>query len=121
MGHGQLLTLMIILLLSGILTGLPVSFILIGVPTLVAFLGAALGSFDLAFLEAFPSRVFGLITNPIITLVPLFVLMGGLLEKSDIARRMMLTAGALFGQRRGGMAYAVVIVGALLAASTSPF
>lgn len=118
MDHGQLLTLMVILLLSGILTGLPVSFILIGVPTLVALLGAALGSFDLAFLEAFPSRVFGLITNPIITSVPLFVLMGGLLEKSDIARRMMLTAGALFGKRRGGMAYAVVIVGALLAAST---
>ncbi|MCP5088641.1 MAG: TRAP transporter large permease subunit, partial [Rhodobacteraceae bacterium] len=86
--------------------------------TLIAFLGAATGGFDLAFIDAFPSRAFGLLTNPILLSVPLFVVMGGLLEKSDIAKRMMLTAGALFGEARGGLAYAVIIVGALLAAST---
>ncbi len=109
---------MCLLLLSGILSGLPVAFILMGVPLLMAFAGSLAGAFDLAFLAAFPSKVFGLVTNPVLVSVPLFVLMGGLLEKSDIARRMMLTAGALFGERRGGMAYAVILVGALLAAST---
>ncbi|MCW1934597.1 TRAP transporter large permease [Pararhodobacter zhoushanensis] len=113
-----LLALLGVLLLGGILSGAPVGFVLLGVPTLVAFLGASLGVFDLAFLSAFPSRAFGILTNDVFLSVPLFVLMGGLLERSSIAKRMMLTAGALFGNRRGGMAYAVVIVGALLAAST---
>jgi tripartite ATP-independent transporter DctM subunit len=89
-----------------------------GVPLLLAVIGASVGAFDLAFLAAFPSRVFGLVTNPILVSIPLFLLIGNLLERSDIARRMMLTAGALFGDRHGGMAYAVIIVGALLAAST---
>lgn len=118
MSHEILLILLGIFLFGGILSGAPVSFVLIGAPTLIAFLGAAAGGFDLAFVNAFPSRTFGLLTNPILLSVPLFVVMGGLLEKSDIAKRMMLTAGALFGERRGGLAYAVIIVGALLAAST---
>jgi len=118
MDQGVLLILLCLFLFGGILSGAPVGFVLLGVPTLIAFLGAALGSFDLAFLAAFPSRAFGLLTNPIFLSVPLFVIMGGLLEKSDIARRMMLTAGGLFGDRPGGMAYAVIVVGALLAAST---
>jgi tripartite ATP-independent transporter DctM subunit len=91
---------------------------LIGVPFLIAVTGAIFNVFDISFLAAFPSRVFGILTNPVIISVPLFVLMGGLLERSDIAKKMMLTAGALFGNKRGGMAYAVIIVGALLAAST---
>jgi TRAP-type mannitol/chloroaromatic compound transport system permease large subunit len=118
MSHEFLLALLGVLLFVGILSGAPVSFVLIGVPAVVAFLGGLTGSFDLAFVDAFPSRAFGMLTNPVFLSVPLFVIMGGLLEKSDIAKRMMLTAGALFGQRRGGMAYAVIIVGALLAAST---
>ncbi|MCP5075589.1 MAG: TRAP transporter large permease subunit, partial [Rhodobacteraceae bacterium] len=118
MTHEILLVLLGVFLFGGILSGAPVSFVLIGAPTLIAFLGAATGGFDLAFIDAFPSRAFGLLTNPILLSVPLFVVMGGLLEKSDIAKRMMLTAGALFGEARGGLAYAVIIVGALLAAST---
>ena len=118
MSHETLLILLGVLLFGGILSGAPVSFVLMGVPTMVAFLGAMTGGFDLAFIDAFPSRAFGILTNPVFLSVPLFVIMGSLLEKSDIAKRMMLTAGALFGQRRGGMAYAVIIVGALLAAST---
>lgn len=118
MSHELLMGLLGVFLFGGILSGAPVSFVLIGVPTLIAFLGAATGGFDLIFIDAFPSKAFGLLTNPVLLSVPLFVLMGGLLEKSDIAKRMMLTAGALFGARRGGMAYAVIIVGALLAAST---
>lgn len=118
MSHELLLVLLGALLFLGILSGAPVSFVLLGAPMLVAVLGALTGGFDMAFIDAFPSRSFGLLTNPVFLSVPLFVLMGGLLEKSDIAKRMMLTAGALFGQRRGGMAYAVILVGALLAAST---
>lgn len=118
MSHEILLILLVIGLFSGIISGIPVGFVLLGVPFLVAILGAGVGAFDLAFLDAFPSRAFGLLTNPVFIAVPLFVIMGSLLEKSDIARRMMLTAGALFGDKRGGMAYAVVLVGALLAAST---
>lgn len=118
MSHTALLIILSIMLFGGILTGVPVAFVLLGVPTLIAFLGAATGGFDLAFIDAFPSRAFGMVTNPVFLSVPLFVLMGSLLEKSDIAKRMMLTAGALFGEIRGGMAYAVITVGALLAAST---
>lgn len=117
-GQELLLGLLGIGLLVGILCGLPVAFILLGAPLLVGFAGTLLGIFDSAFLAAFPMRVFGLLTNPVLVSVPLFVLMGGILERSDIAKRMMLTAAALFGDRRGGIAYAVVIVGALLAAST---
>jgi TRAP-type mannitol/chloroaromatic compound transport system permease large subunit len=118
MPHEFYLFLLIGCLLAGILSGLPVSFVLMGVPLLLAFLGSLLGVFDLAFIAAFPSRVFGLVTNPVLLSIPLFVIMGGILSKSGIAKRMMLTAGALFGERHGGMAYAVIIVGALLAAST---
>ena len=118
MAHSFLLVLLAVLLFGGILTGVPVSFILLGAPTAVALIGVMFNVFDISYLDAFPARAFGLMTNPVFLAVPLFVLMGGLLEKSDIAKRMMLTAGALFGQRRGGIAYAVIIVGALLAAST---
>lgn len=116
--HEVLLILLTICLLSGILSGLPVSFVLIGVPFLIASIGAIFDVFDMSFIAAYPSRVFGILTNPVIISVPLFVLMGGLLERSDIAKKMMLTAGALFGEKHGGMAYAVILVGALLAAST---
>jgi len=105
-------------LLGAILAGVPVAFALLGVPFAVALIGAAAGAFDLAFIAAFTSRVFGLLTNPVLVSVPLFVLMGALLERADIARRMTLTAAALFGDLRGGMACAVIVVGALLAAST---
>ncbi len=113
-----LLIALCISLLGTILSGIPVAFALLGIPFLIAVIGSMADAFDMAFISAFPSRVFGLLTNPILISVPLFVLMGSLLERSDIARRMTLTAGALFGEQRGGMAYAVIIVGALLAAST---
>jgi len=117
-GQEFLLILIAVSLLGAILLGIPVAFALLGVPLIIAFIGLLVGAFDISFIAAFPSRVFGLLTNPVLISVPLFVLMGNLLEHSEIAKRMMLTAGALFGQRRGGMAYAVIIVGALLAAST---
>ena len=96
--HEIMLIILVVSLLSGILSGLPVSFVLMGVPFLVAVTGAVFDLFDISFLAAFPSRVFGILTNPMIISVPLFVLMGGFLEKSDIAKKMLLTAGALFGK-----------------------
>ena len=117
-GQELLLLILCILLFGSILSGVPVAFALLGAPFAIAVIGSFFGIFDMAFVAAFPSRVFGLLTNPVLVSVPLFILMGALLEKSDIARSMTLTAGALFGNRPGGMAYAVVIVGALLAAST---
>lgn len=115
---GALLFVLCVALLGAILAGIPVAFALLGVPFAVALIGAAAGVFDMAFIAAFASRVFGLLVNPVLVSVPLFVLMGALLERSDIARRMTLTAAALFGDLRGGMACAVIVVGALLAAST---
>ncbi len=112
------LVLLGVCLLLGILSSVPVAFVLIGVPAVLAMIASLFGAFDLAILAAFPSRAFGLLSNPIFLSVPLFVLMGGLLERADIARRMMVTAAALFGDRNGGMAVAIVAVGALLAAST---
>ena len=73
------LILLTVCLLGGIISGLPVSFVLIAVPFLIAMVGALFDIFDLAFLAAFPSRVFGILTNPVIVSVPLFVIMGALL------------------------------------------
>ena len=112
------LALLFIGLLTGIVSGIPVSFILLGLPLLIAVLANLFGVFDLSLMSAFPVRAFGVVTNPILVSVPLFVLMGSILEKSQIAERMMVAAGSLFGSLRGGLAYAVIIVGMLLAAST---
>lgn len=110
--------LMFVALIGGILLGYPVSFTLAGVATAFAFLGWSLGSFDLALLGAFSQRVFGLMTNNVLIAIPLFVFMGVVLEKSHIAERLLETMARLFGRLRGGLGISVVLVGALLAAST---
>ena len=105
-------------LMAAILTGFPVSFAIAGVAVIFAALGAALGVMDLGLLGALGQRVFGVLTNPVLIAIPLFVLMGALLEKSRIAEDLLETMGRLFGQLRGGLGISVVLVGALLAAST---
>lgn len=110
--------LMFVALIAGILLGYPVSFTLAGVATLFAFIGYVLGSFDLGLLGAFSQRVFGLITNNVLIAIPLFVFMGVVLEKSRIAEQLLETMARLFGSLRGGLGISVVLVGALLAAST---
>lgn len=110
--------LLVFALIGGILLGYPVSFTLAGVATLFAFLGYFTGSFDLALLGALAQRVFGLLTNDVLIAIPLFVLMGVVLEKSRIAEELLETMGKLFGSVRGGLGIAVILVGALLAAST---
>jgi tripartite ATP-independent transporter DctM subunit len=83
-----------------------------------AALGMATGVFDPAILAALTGRYFGTMTNETLVAVPLFVFMGVMLERSKIAEALLTTMGELFGALRGGLGYSVVIVGALLAAST---
>ena len=116
--HLLMLGLLLFGLLAGLSTGFPVAFVLGGVALLVAGLGVLLGNFDPSFLEAFPSRIFGTMTNETLVAVPLFVFMGIMLEKSRIAESLLEAVASLFGQLRGGLVVAVLLVGAILAAST---
>ncbi len=110
--------LLVLALIGGILLGYPVSFTLAGVATLFAIIGCATGVFDMGLLGALAQRVFGLLTNNVLIAIPLFVLMGVVLEKSRIAEELLETMGKLFGRIRGGLGISVILVGALLAAST---
>lgn len=101
-----------------LMAGYPVAFTLAGTALLFAWVGALFGSFDLVFLNALPSRLYGIMTNQTLLAVPLFVFMGVMLERSKLAENLLETMGNLFGTRRGGLAFAVILVGMLLAAST---
>ncbi|MCB1991939.1 MAG: TRAP transporter large permease subunit, partial [Geminicoccaceae bacterium] len=101
-----------------ILTGYPVTFLIAGLGVLFAFLGWAMGVFDLGLLGALAQRIFGVMTNQVLIAIPLFVLMGTILERSRIAEELLEQMGRLFGTIRGGLAVSVTLVGALLAAST---
>ena len=98
--------------------GYPVAFSLGGVAFLFALIGSALGEFSFAFFNAMPSRIFGIMSNYTLLAIPYFIFLGSMLEKTGIAEKLLETMGILFGRMRGGLALAVVIVGALLAAST---
>jgi len=104
--------------IGAVLAGYPVAFTLAGVGLIFAALGIASGVFDPAILAALTGRYFGTMTNETLVAVPLFVFMGVMLERSRIAEALLTTMGELFGALRGGLGYSVVIVGALLAAST---
>jgi tripartite ATP-independent transporter DctM subunit len=114
----DLLLLLLLGLALGLLGGLPVAFVLGGVALLAAGLGLLLGGFDAAFLGALPNRLFDTLVNPTLLAIPLFVFMGVVLERSTLAESLLTRMAGLFGHRRGGLAVAVVVVGALLAAST---
>ncbi len=101
-----------------LMLGFPVAFTLGGVSLLFAGIGLLTNTFDPAFLQAMPNRLFGIMSNQILIAVPLFVFMGVMLEKSRIAERLLRSLGLLFGPMRGGLSLAVILVGALLAAST---
>ena len=110
--------LLVVGLCAGLLLGYPVAFTLAGVALLFAGAGWLLGVFDPVFLEAFPNRVFGIMGNETLMAVPLFVFMGVMLERSRLAEQLLEAVASLFGARRGGLVVAVLLVGALLAAST---
>ena len=110
--------LMFVTVCAVLMLGYPVAFSLAGTALLFALGGVLSGNFDLAFLNALPSRIFGTITNTTLIAVPLFVLMGVMLEKSRVAEQLLQNMAAAFGTIRGGMGISVVLVGMLLAAST---
>jgi len=98
--------------------GYPVAFSLGGVAILFSFLGIGLGVFDPIFLTALPQRIFGIMSNYTLVAIPYFIFMGAMLERSGLAEQLLETVGILFGKLRGGLALAVILVGALLAATT---
>jgi tripartite ATP-independent transporter DctM subunit len=101
-----------------LMAGFPVAFSLAGTALLFAAAGMAAGHFDPAYLQALPNRLFGIMQNGTLIAVPLFVLMGIMLEKSRLAEDLLGSMAAVFGKFRSGLSVSVVIVGALLAAST---
>ncbi len=110
--------LMFVATLGAVLIGFPVAFTLAGLALMFAGLGIALDVLDPAILSALAGRYFGTMSNETLVAVPLFVFMGVTLERSRIAEALLTTMGELFGTLRGGLGYSVIIVGALLAAST---
>ena len=101
-----------------IFVGYPVAFVLGGVAVFFGLIGILGGRFEPALLFAFPDRVFGVMSNQVLLAVPFFIFMGTTLEKSKLAEDLLRTIGLVFGPMRGGLALAVVFVGALLAAAT---
>ncbi len=101
-----------------LLLGYPVAFALAANGLLFAFIGIQSGFFDFTLMQALPERVYGIVTNPTLLAIPFFTFMGLVLERSGMAEELLDTIGQLFGRVRGGLAYAVVLVGALLAATT---
>lgn len=101
-----------------LLIGFPVAFTLAGVSLLFGGVGMALGVYDLSNFGSLPNRYIGFMTNEVLVAVPLFIFMGVMLERSQIAEQLLMTMGKLFGNLRGGLGFSVIIVGAMLAAST---
>lgn len=110
--------LMFIVVCGVLLLGFPVAYSLAGTAVLFAGFGILTGQFEQAYLHAVPSRLYGILTNQTLIAVPLFVFMGVILEKSKVAENLLNAMTQLFGQYRGGLAISVILVGALLAAST---
>ncbi|MCA8869360.1 MAG: TRAP transporter large permease subunit [Rhodobacteraceae bacterium] len=116
--HEWYLAGLMLALFAGILSGVPAMLAIAGVPLLMALLGSLTGVFDLTFLKFFPARVFGVMSNPLLIAVPLFVLMGVLLEKSRLAENMLDVLGRMLGGSSRGMALSVLAFSAIIAAST---
>jgi len=101
-----------------LLIGFPVAFSLPGTALIFGLVGWQLGVFDPSNFGSLANRYIGTMTNEVLVAVPLFIFMGVILERSGIAEALLLTMGKLFGNLRGGLGISVVLVGALLAAST---
>ena len=96
-----------------LMAGFPVTFTLMGTAMCFGLIG-----FGWSFFNLLPLRIWGVMTNITLIAVPLFVFMGVMLERSGLAEELLDTMGLLFGRLRGGLAISVVVVGALLGAST---
>ncbi|MFY8083027.1 MAG: TRAP transporter large permease [Rubrivivax sp.] len=105
-------------LLFFLLTGIPVAFGLAATGLLFGFVGMEAGLFPSNMFQALPLRVFGIMQNDTLLAIPFFTFMGIILERSGMAEDLLETVGQVFGPLRGGLAVAVILVGALLAATT---
>src|SRR5215211_2731862 len=109
---------MFVSLVIVLLIGYPVAFALAAVGIAFGIVGIQLGLLEPTLLQALPDRIWGVMSNDTLLAVPFFTFMGLILERSGMAEDLLDTIGQLFGTVRGGLAYAVVFVGALLAATT---
>jgi len=109
---------MFLALVVFLLLGYPVAFSLAAVGLIFGLIGIETGQFSPDFLQALPERIYGIVSNDTLLAIPFFTFMGLILERSGMAEDLLDTIGQLFGTVRGGLAYAVVFVGALLAATT---
>jgi tripartite ATP-independent transporter DctM subunit len=116
---GEVLALaMFVVVFAVLLLGFPVAFTIGGTAIAFAALGSALGAFDWVLLAGMSGRILDALLSDTLVAVPLFVLMGVILERSGLAEELLVTMGQSFGKLRGGLGISVVVVGALLAAST---
>jgi len=103
---------------ASLLAGFPVAFTLAGVALIFALIGIMTGIFDPSFMSAFPSRIFGIMSNETLIAVPVFVFMGVMLERSKLADQLLQALAQLMRKIPGGLGLAVMLVGTLMAAST---
>jgi tripartite ATP-independent transporter DctM subunit len=109
---------MFAVLLVFMVSGFPVAFALAANGLLFGYVAIEQGLMSPALLQALPDRIFGIMSNDTLLAIPFFTFMGLVLERSGMAEDLLETVGQLFGRVRGGLAYAVILVGALLAATT---
>ena len=101
-----------------LLMGFPVAFSLSAVGLFFGFISIEMGFFTTAYLGNLPLRVFGILSNDLLLSIPFFTLMGAILERCGLAEDLLEGTGQLFGKIPGGLAYAVILVGAVLGAIT---
>ena len=101
-----------------LLLGYPVAFSLAACGLFFGFVGIELGLLNFSLFQALPLRIFGIMQNDTLLAIPFFTFMGLILERSGMAEDLLDTIGQLFGPIRGGLAFAVILVGAMLAATT---
>ncbi len=114
----QFVPLMFVGLFMLLLTGFPVAFALAACGLGFGFIGMEAGLFPASMFQALPLRIFGIMQNDTLLAIPFFTFMGIILERSGMAEDLLETVGQVFGPVRGGVAIAVILVGALLAATT---
>ena len=110
--------LLFLFVMFALMLGYPVAFTLSGVSIIFALVCSTFNYFDISILYALPNRIFGILTNETLVAIPIFIFMGITLEKSKIAEKLLESMSALFSSIKGGLGISVIIVGALLAAST---
>jgi tripartite ATP-independent transporter DctM subunit len=116
--HGAMPPLMFGTMITFMLIGFPVAFSLAAVGLFFGVVGIETGHFDPQFLQALPFRFYGIISNDLLLSIPFFTFMGAILERCGLAEDLLEGTGQLFGKIPGGLAYAVIIVGAILGAIT---